>query len=66
MYSYVHRLYFSILHCWVFNIFEQYRYATVENDWWWIELIYCDASIGMVYSYYIKIVYSPLLKLKFL
>ena len=32
MYPYVNRLYFSILHCWVHNIFEHYRIATVAND----------------------------------
>ena len=26
----------------------------------------CDAQMGMVYSYYIKILYSPLIRLKFL
>ena len=50
MYSCVNWLHFSILHFWVYTIFEQYRYATV---------IYRK-------SHYIKIVYSPLLRLKFL
>ena len=33
MYSFINRLYFSTLLRGVYNVFEQYRYTTVENDW---------------------------------